>query len=132
MIDQPKLITGPDGQALREQTLAEYCMALPEGHLARRELVELQRRNQEMLRLARQVETLEAQLAELQADKSMDKLLDSVRSPEPQEPAPEPAYVAGKKTPCKFCGKQIAIGKGYWRRHLQVAHPEQDKTLPQI
>lgn len=141
MIDQPKIIDGPEGQKLREQTLIEFVAILPESHLARRELAELQRRSSEMFRLSRENEALQGKLVEANENFAMQirelnglKTATTTIIPEISSAAEIPsAPPVGEKIPCRFCGKPIAHGKGYWGMHLKSSHPELDsKTNPQI
>lgn len=138
MIDEPKILTVPGiDTPLREQTLAEYCMALPPGHLALRELTELQRRSSEMFRLKRELDQARATIESFD-DKQMDQHLSSVTAEVPPqtlqavENLKDPKTDPLKKVPCIICGKPIALGKGYWMRHLKTAHPTAGLDLEQV
>ena len=130
MIEQPKTFE-VDGQTLREQTLIEYVLVLPQGHLARKEFAELQRRAALSISMGNEIEKLKAENGFLMDQIAASKDKQQSTTVDLRDDIAEDA--AGKtgskvKVPCRFCGKEITLGKGFWGNHLKSAHPELNST----
>jgi len=122
MIDQPKLINVPGiPDQLREQTLAEYVMLIPDrNHLVHRELRELQRAYLELPKLQSENAALKVQVSEL---------LKPYANPTIPEIAAVPPSA---KAPCPHCGKLVNTLPGPWASHMKTKHDASDVPIPAV
>jgi hypothetical protein len=121
MIDEPKTFNVPGiDTPLREQTLAEYVLAIPDKtHLVHRELAELQR---SALRLAQ----LEAELELIRQENQ--RFLIELETVKAQKAAPRPIVLPSPapkpptKAACPLCNNQISTHYPAWARHMTLKH----------
>lgn len=142
MIDQPKTINVPGiDQPLREQTLAEFVMAVDENHLVRRELRELQNRAFRLSQLEEEYKSVSRQLEDMKgAFKAAQDEIATLRAGAAGTPMIQPAdipNIAGtvpigstQKVPCPFCGKLTSASPGPWASHMRAKHNLVGKDCP--
>lgn len=132
MLDQPKVINAPGiDTPLREQTLAEYVLAIPDpNHLVRRELAELQRGYFEATQLRSENAKLRVEVDELRLTKGTVIQLTPPQVVMSAKVDRQAVAEAGSKvglTPnkvmCPLCAKEVSPLKGPWAAHFKHKHP---------